>query len=260
MRKRLFTLILLFSTLTCADRIVIDTSMATSTDNDYKEFEDRGSFGPYVEFSNIKMKNVNYSYKVSGIKEDINIDNTYIYGASGSLPLTEWFDIYLMAGYQYLGISHKPRNRDKAYKLLAEEQEFADEFFDAKFDSTDIEGSHEIHTALFQLGFDLALPLVMNYRHQFMIKLYAFGGAVFGKTFFADDTKFTSPAIYGYAYGAGIRTAWHGFFLSSGFRNNHEYFHTYFERKTGTDRENDEFMLDYTTYFQPYVSLGITLF
>ena len=150
MRKRIFTLILLFSTLTFADRIVIDTSMATSTDNDYKEFEDRGSFGPYVEFSNIKMKNVNYSYKVSGIKEDINIDNTYIYGASGSLPLTEWFDIYLMAGYQYLGISHKPRNRDKAYKLLAEELEFADEFFDAKFDSTDIEDRHEIHTALFK--------------------------------------------------------------------------------------------------------------
>ena len=36
MRKRIFTLILLFSTLTFADRIVIDTSMATSTDNDYK--------------------------------------------------------------------------------------------------------------------------------------------------------------------------------------------------------------------------------
>ncbi|MBR5411918.1 MAG: hypothetical protein IK114_02595 [Fibrobacter sp.] len=260
MRKRIFTLILLFSTLTFADRIVIDTSMATSTENDYKDFEDRGSFGPYVEFSNIKMKNVVYSYKVNGIKEDINIDNTYIYGASGSLPLTEWFDIYLMAGYQYLGISHKPRNRDKAYQLLAEELEFADDFFEASFDSTDIEGRHEIHTALFQLGFDFALPLVMNYRHQFMIKLYAFGGAVFGKTFFGDDTKFTSPAIYGYAYGAGVRMAWHSFFLSSGFRNSHEYFHTYFERKTGTDRENDEFMLDFDTYFQPYVSLGITLF
>ena len=105
MRKRIFTLILLCCTLTFADRIVIDTSMATSTDNDYKEFEDRGSFGPYVEFNNVKMKNVDYSYRVNGRRHDINIDNTYIYGASGSLPLTEWFDIYLMAGYQYLGVS-----------------------------------------------------------------------------------------------------------------------------------------------------------
>ena len=256
MRKRIYTLILLFSTLTFADRVVIDTTMAASTNSEDREFEDRGSFGPYVEFNNIKMKNVEYSYKVNGRKHDITVDNTYIYGASGSLPLTEWFDIYLMAGYQYLGVSHKPRNKDAAYKDL----EDWDDFFEAPFDSSDIEGRHEIHTALFQLGFDFALPLVMNYKHQFMIKLYVFGGAVFGKTFFADDTKFTSPAIYGYAYGAGIRTAWHGFFLSSGFRNNHEYFHTYFERKTGTDRENDEFMLDYTTYFQPYVSLGITLF
>ncbi len=259
MRKRIFTLILLCCTLTFADRIVIDTSMATSTDNDYKEFEDRGSFGPYVEFNNVKMKNVDYSYRVNGRRHDINIDNTYIYGASGSLPLTEWFDIYLMAGYQYLGVSHKPRNREQAFQDLAAYDD-EDDFFDAPFDSTDLEGRHEIHTALFQLGFDFALPLVMNYKHQFMIKLYAFGGAVFGKTFFADDTKFTSPAIYGYAYGAGIRTAWHGYFLSGGFRNSHEYFHTYFERKTGTDRENDEFMLDINTYFQPYVSLGITLF
>ena len=259
MRKRIFTLILLCCTLTFADRIVIDTSMATSTDNDYKEFEDRGSFGPYAEFNNVKMKNVDYSYRVNGRRHDINIDNTYIYGASGSLPLTEWFDIYLMAGYQYLGVSHKPRNREQAFQDLAAYDD-EDDFFDAPFDSTDLEGRHETHTALFQLGFDFAFPLVMNYKHQFMIKLYAFGGAVFGKTFFADDTKFTSPAIYGYAYGAGIRTAWHGYFLSGGFRNNHEYFHTYFERKTGTDRENDEFMLDFNTYFQPYVSLGITLF
>lgn len=256
MRKRIYPLILLFCTLAFANRVVIDTSMAASTSNDNREFEDRGSFGPYVEFNNVNMKNVEYSYKVNGRKHDISVDNTYIYGASGSLPLTEWFDIYLMAGYQYLGISHKPRNIDAAYRDL----EDWDDFFEAPFDSSDIEGRHEIHTALFQLGFDFALPLVMNYKHQFMIKLYAFGGAVFGKTFFADDTKFTSPAIYGYAYGAGLRTAWHGFFLSGGFRNNHEYYHTYFERKTGELRENDEFMLDYTTYFQPYVSLGITLF
>ena len=178
MRKRILSLILLFSTLTFADRLVIDTTMAASTDSDYKDFEDRGSFGPYLEFNNIKMKNVDYSYKVNGRKHTITVDNTYIYGASGSLPLTEWFDIYLMAGYQYLGVSHKPRNKDAAYKDL----EDWDDFFEAPFDSSDIEGRHEIHTALFQLGFDFALPLVMNYKHQFMIKLYAFGGAVFGKT------------------------------------------------------------------------------
>ena len=256
MRKRIFTLILLACSLTFADRIVIDTSMATSTASDYKEFEDRGSFGPYMEFNNVKMKNVNYAYKVNGRKHSITLDNTFIYGASGSLPLTEWFDIYLMAGYQYLGISHKPHNKEAAYADLEE----YDDFFEAPFDSSDIEGRHQIHTALFQLGFDFALPLVKSYKHQFMFKLYAFGGAVFGKTFFADDTKFTSPAIYGYAYGAGARMAWHGFFLSGGFRNNHEYFHTYFERKTGEFRDNDEFMLDYDTFFQPYVSLGITLF
>ena len=257
MTKNILPLLLLFSSLALADRLVIDTTMAAAEKSDFNEYQDRGSFGPYVEFSNIKMKNVTYVYKIHNQDYNISIDNSYIYGASGSLPLTEWFDIYLMAGYQYLGISHHPRNAESAY---ADMESLSDDFFDAPFDSSDMDGRHQIHTALFQLGFDFSLPLVYSYNYQFMLKLYAFGGAVFGKTFFADNTQFTSPVIYGYAYGAGIRTAWHGFFLSGGFRNSHEYFHTYFERKTGKTKDEDEFMLDFDTYFTPYISLGITLF
>ncbi len=240
-----------------ADHLVVDTTMAATEKSEHMEYEDRGSFGPYVEFGNIKMKNVSYSYRIHDQKYNISIDNSYIYGASGSLPLTEWFDIYLMAGYQYLGVSHHPRNRDAVY---ADMDALSDDFFDAPYDSSDVDGRHQIHTALFQLGFDFSLPLVYSYNHQFMFKLYAFGGAVFGKTFFSDDTQFLSPVLYGYAYGAGIRTAFHGFFLSAGVRNSHEYFHTYFERKTGDKKDGDEFMLDFDTYFVPYVSLGITLF
>ena len=257
MKKRIFTLIALFCSLSLADRIVVDTTMAAADNNEHLEYQDRGSFGPYVEFGNVKMKNVNYVYKIHGQQYDISVDNSYIYGASGSLPLTEWFDIYLMAGYQYLGVSHHPRNRKAVFE---DWESLSDDFFDAPFDSSDIDGRHQIPTALFQFGFDFSLPLVYSYKHQFMFKLYAFGGTVVGKTFFSDDTQFLSPITYGYAYGAGIRSAWHGFFLSAGFRNSHEYFHTYFERKTGDKQEDDEFMLDFDTYFAPYVSLGITLF
>ena len=38
MRKRIYTLILLFSTLTFADRVVIDTTMAASTNSEDREF------------------------------------------------------------------------------------------------------------------------------------------------------------------------------------------------------------------------------
>ena len=233
MNKLFLSLCLSSITLSFADRVINDNTMAAAEQNEHGVFEDRGSFGPYVEFNNIKMKNVDYSYKIYNQKHFINIDNSYIYGASGSLPITEWFDIYLMAGYQYLGIS---------------------------LDSSDIEGRHQIHTALFQFGFDLALPIVASYNHQFMLKLYAFAGGLFGKTFFSDDTEFLSPVLFGYAYGAGIRTSWHSFFLSGGVRSSHEYFHTYFERKLSDTKDGDEFMLDIDMYFQPYVSLGITLF
>ncbi|MCF0225007.1 MAG: hypothetical protein HUK20_12120 [Fibrobacter sp.] len=256
--KSIIFAIIAAATLSFADRMVYDDSMSAASDSSEQNvYADRGSFGPYVEFNNIKMSNVEYVYKVHEKKYNITIDNSYIYGASGSLPLTEWFDIYLMAGYQYIGISHHPRDRKGAYDDLAE---FMDDFFDSPLDSADIDGRHQVHTALFQLGFDFALPLVANYENQFMLKLYAFGGAIFGKTFFSDDTKFLSPVLYGYAYGAGIRTAWHGAFLSAGFRNSHEYFHTYFERKISETKDGDEFMLDFDTYFQPYISLGITLF
>lgn len=257
MKKIVLALSLLSFNLALADRVIEDNSMAAAEKSDYNQYEDRGSFGPYVEFSNIKMKNVNYSYKIHGIKYDISLDNTNIYGASGSLPLTEWLDIYLMAGYQYLGVSHHPRNSDKAYKDMAA---LEDEFFEAPIDSSDIDGRHQIHTALFQFSLDFAWPLVTSYNHQFMLKVYAFGGGLFGKTFFSDDTKFLSPITLGYTYGAGLRTAWHGFFLSAGVRNSHQYFHTYFERKISDKKDGDEFMLDFDTYFQPYVSLGITLF
>lgn len=257
MKKKILALALLATSFTFADRIVYDNSMAAAENSDYNEYEDRGSFGPYVEFSNIKMKNVEYSYKVRGIKYDINIDNSYLYGASGSLPLTEWLDIYLMAGYQYLGVSHHPRNSDKAYEDMAF---LAEEFFEAPLDSSDIDGRHQIHTALFQFSLDLAWPIVTSYNHQFMLKLYAFGGGIFGKTFFSDDTKFLSPIVLGYTYGAGFRTALHSFVLSAGVRNTHQYFHTYFERKISDKKDGDEFMLDFDTYFQPFVSLGITLF
>ncbi|MCQ2105640.1 MAG: hypothetical protein MJZ26_07595 [Fibrobacter sp.] len=257
MNRLFISLALAAVSLTSAQTYITDTSMAAAENSDFMEYEDRGSFGPYVEFGNIKSSNVTYVYKVRDRKYDISVDNSYIYGASGTLPLTEWFDIYIMAGYQYLGISHHPRNAKSAYDDLAE---LTEDFIDAPLDSSDIDGRHQVHTALFQFGFDLALPLVESYNYQFMLKPYLFAGGIFGKTFFSDDTKFTSPILYGYAYGAGLRMAWHGAFLSAGVRNSHEYFHTYYERKLSETKDGDQFMLDFDTYFQPFVSLGITLF
>jgi len=260
MFKKIVTTTLCVLSLSFADKIVMDNSMAAAENSDIHQYEDRGSFGPYVEFNNIKMSNVNYVYKVHDQKYNISIDNSYIYGATGSLPLTEWFDIFIMAGYQYIGVSHHPKDREKAMADFHEAFDIYEAEEDAPLHESDIDGRHQIHTALFQLGFDFAYPLVASYNYQFMIKPYLFGAGIFGKTFFSDNTKFLSPVLYGYAYGAGIRMAWHGAFLSVGVKNGHEYFHTYFERKTSKTKEGDEFMLDFDTYFQPYISLGITLF
>lgn len=256
--NRLFcSLFLAAFSFSAAQTYITDNSMAAAENSDTMEYEDRGSFGPYVEFGNIKSSNINYVYKVHNLDYKITVDNSYIYGASGSLPLTEWFDIYIMAGYQYLGISHHPRDPKAAYK---DQAALADDFFESPIDSSDIDGRHQVHTALFQLGFDFAWPLVESYSYQFMLKPYIFAGGIFGKTFFSDDTKFTSPVLYGYAYGAAVRMAWHGAFLSAGVRNSHEYFHTYYERKLSDTKDGEQFMLDFDTYFQPFVSLGITLF
>ena len=81
-----------------------------------------------------------------------------------------------------------------------------------------------------------------------------------GKTFFQDDSKYLAPAIWGYTYGAGLRVAFHAFTLAGGIRNTHEYFHTYYEQPISDKKENEEFMLDFDVFLQPYVSLTIDLF
>ncbi|MCL4102402.1 hypothetical protein SAMN05720766_11111 [Fibrobacter sp. UWH9] len=258
MFRKIITLSLCSLTLAFADRIVIDNSMAAAERSDIHEYEDRGSFGPYIEFSNVSMGNVDYTYKVHNQKYNISVDNSYIYGASGTLPITGWFDIYVMAGYQFLGVSHHPANRDKVMKDF--EALYEDYFGDSPISKSDIDGRHQIHTALFQLGFDLAYPLIASYNYQFMFKPYLFGAGIFGKTFFSDNTQFLSPVLYGYAYGAGLRIAWHGAYISTGLKNSYETFHTNFERKTSKDKSGDEFKLELNSNFQPFLSFGITLF
>ncbi|MCQ2124470.1 MAG: hypothetical protein MJZ25_09835 [Fibrobacter sp.] len=261
MKKQIFvTLALAAATLAFGAKVkvITDTSMSGDNRNDM-EYTDRGSFGPYIEFSKISMDNVNYSYKVHEHKHDISIGNTYIYGATGSLPLKEWFDIFLVVGYQHIGVSHKPQNEAAAYADLDYYANYYDEE-DMPIDSATLKGRHNIHTALFQFGADLSFPIYTNYNYQLMIKPYAFAGVIVGKTFFSDKTKFLSPVAYGYAYGAGVRCAFHGLFASAGVRSSHEYFHTYFERRLSSTKDGDEFMLDFDTYFQPFLTVGITLF
>lgn len=262
MKKLIFVaLSLLAATETFAAKASVRTDTSMSGENSVgASYSDRGSFGPYIEFSNINMDNVTYVYKVHEMPQDISIKGSTIYGATGTLPLKEWFDIFLMVGYQYLDVKHSPRNPSKAYADLADFADMYEDFGDAPIDSNTIKGHHDIHTALFQFGFDLSFPVYTNYNYQLMVKPYAFAGVLVGKTFFSDDTKFLSPLLYGYAYGAGVRVAFHGAFLTAGVRNSHEYFHTYFERKVSETKDGDEFMLDFDTLFQPFISLGITLF
>ena len=59
MSKQIFALILAASTLSLADTVFIDNSMAASQKSDTDEYEERFAIGPYVEFTNIKMDNVN---------------------------------------------------------------------------------------------------------------------------------------------------------------------------------------------------------
>lgn len=250
-----------FSLSSAAVRVVTDNSMAASDDNEHMVYTDRGSFGPYIESGAISMGNVNYDYTVHNFDHKIKLNTTKIYGATGTLPIKEWFDIFLMVGYQHIGVSHEPIDAKGAYDDLAEIQDFYDGFDDAPLDSNDLKGHHNVHTALFQFGVDFALPIYSSYKYQLMIKPYIFAGVLVGKTIFSDNTKFLSPVLYGYAYGAGVRAAFRGAFLSAGLRTSHEYFHTYFERRVDHEpKEGDQFMLDFDSYFRPFISLGITLF
>lgn len=258
MSKLLLSLLLSAATFSFAETVFIDNSMAAAEHSDTEGYEERVSVGPYIEFTNIKMKNVNKSYKVKERPYDIDVSNTFTYGGAGNLPFNNYIGFYIIAAYQFLGINYQDQNPDKAYAILDSlRNEF---FFNDDVDSSDIKGHHQMHTVIFQIGFDVGVPLYSSYDYQLMIKLFAFGGGIAGKTFFQNDSKFVAPPIYGYAYGFGLRFAYEKFVLSGGLRNSHEYFHTYYERKISETKDGDEFMLDFDNYFQPFVNVGIALF
>ena len=259
MSKLLFALSLGAIAFSYADTVFIDNSMAADNKSDINEYEERFAIGPYVEFTNIKMDNVDWTYKVAGRKYDVDVNSTFTFGGTGTLPFNNYIGIYAILAYQFLGVDYEDRNLKEAYKLQ-EEMEIEYDGWNVPVGKEDIEGHHKIHIALAQIGVDFGIPLYSSYNYQFMCKLYGFVGGITGKTFFQNDSKFLAPALWGYTYGAGLRIAFHAVTLAGGIRNTHEYFHTYYEQPISVDKEDEEFMLDYNAFLQPYVSFTIDLF
>lgn len=259
MSKLFFSFLAVAASISLADTVYIDNSMAAAERSDTETYEERVSVGPYIEFTNIKAKNINSSYKVNNRKYDIEVSNTFTYGAAGNLPFNNYVGFYIIAAYQFLGVNYKDRNSAEAYEIL-DSMMVNDLMFENDVDSSDIKGHHQIHTVIFQIGFDAGFPLYSSYNYQTMVKLFAFGGGIAGKTFFQNESKFLAPPIFGYAYGLGLRAAFQRATLSGGVRNSHEYFHAYYERPISENKDGEEFMLDFDNYFQPFVNFTISLF
>ena len=259
MSKFFFALALGAAAFCYADTVFIDNSMAADNKSDVNEYEERFAIGPYIEFTNIKMDNVNWDYTVYGRKYNIEVNNTFTFGGTGILPFNNYVGIYAILAYQFLGVSYKDRNLKEAY-AVQEAMEIEYDGWNVPVEVSDIKGRHQMHIMLIQFGFDVGVPLVASYNYQFMTKLFLAGGVITGKTFFQNDSKFLAPALWGYGYSAGLRIAFHAVTLSGGVRNSHEYFHTYYERPISDNKDGDEFMLDFDAYFQPFVNLSIALF
>ena len=259
MSKKIFAFVLAACAFSQADTVFIDNSMAASQKSDTDEYEERFAIGPYVEFTNIKMGNVNWSYKVNNRKYDINVSNTYTFGGTGILPFNNYIGIYAILAYQFLGVDYQDRNLKEGYRLQ-EEMEIEYDGWNVPVEKEDVKGHHKIHIALAQIGVDFGVPLFTSYNYQFMCKLYGFAGGITGKAFFQNDSKYLAPAIWGYTYGAGLRIAFHALTIAGGIRNTHEYFHTYYEQPISDNKDGDEFMLDFDAFLQPYVNFTIDLF
>lgn len=259
MSKKIFAFALAACAFSQADTVFIDNSMAASQKSDTDEYEERFAIGPYVEFTNIKMGNVNWSYKVNNRKYDIDVSNTYTFGGTGILPFNNYVGIYAILAYQFLGVDYQDRNLKEGYRLQ-EEMEIEYDGWNVPVEKEDVKGHHKIHIALAQIGVDFGVPLFTSYNYQFMCKLYGFAGGITGKTFFQNDSKYLAPAIWGYTYGAGLRIAFHALTIAGGIRNTHEYFHTYYEQPISDNKDGDEFMLDFDAFLQPYVNFTIDLF
>ena len=262
MKRYFFITVLALATLSQAEyRVFIDNSMAAPQTSTTQKYEERVSVGPYVEFTNVKMKDTDYRYKVAGRPYKISIDNSFTYGFAGNMPFDQYIGFYMMVAYQYLGIDYQDKDLEGGYALVEKyDREWED--FNDEMDSSDVKGHQDLHTALFQIGFDLGLPLYANYNNQTMFKIFSYIGGIAGKTFFSNDSRFLSPILWGDAYGLGARFAIHSVTLSAGIRNSREFIHTNYEKKMSESeyKNDDEMMLDINNYIQPFVNLTISLF
>ncbi len=233
-----------------------DSSMAAPENDSTRQFEESVSVGPYYETGYVSKKNFISDFYIMGRRYDIDIDMTPLYGIQGNLPFNQWITGFMVAGYQHLGIRFADKNLTTAYENLKQLE--SDDNMNSPIDSSDIKGRFQAHNFLLQLGIEIGLPLVESYQHQFMFKVVALGSLLGGRGFFS-DTQFLNPAIWGHAWGVGARISWHWVSLIGGIRNTHIYWHTYFEKKTGTLKDDDTFMLDYDTMAQPFFSMTFAL-
>lgn len=233
-----------------------DTSMAAPVNSSNRKYEEQVSVGPYYERGHLCKSHFAYEYRVMGRSYNIDVDMAPLYGIQGNLPFNEWVSGYMVAGYQHLGIRYADRNLAEAYKNLDKLKE--ENFIEIPIDSSDIAGRMHAHNILVQLGIEAGLPLIASYDYQFMFKVVALGGLLAGRSFFS-ESQFLNPAIWGHVWGVGVRLSWHRVSVIGGVRNTHVYWHTYFEKKTGTLKDEDSFMLDYDSMAQSFFSINFAL-
>lgn len=215
-------------------------------------YEERPGISTYVELG-ITPSNAIVDQKIMKKPFDVTFKTSGIYGAGAHLPLNNWLGLNGFVGVQQVTFDYKMRGNAALQQMVLDSI--------VSLSEDDLDGQLISRNLLIQAGAEAGLPIYTNYKNQLMIKGLGFAGGIVGKTFF-DESKYDNTEIFGYAYGASVRLAWGQFGLESGLRSSHIWWRAFFDpaEKTGEQILDDVFMVDYDSYFSPFVKIIWSLY
>jgi hypothetical protein len=242
-------------------------TFAQSPDSSGYVYEERPAVGLYYELTG-ELQNVSATYRI--MRQNFNVDVTGgpTFGVGAQLPVYPYLGINGIVGIQQIIVDYNIQSSNAIQQMMLGDRDSTFVLagdttpqFGLGLTSDDLNGQMLSRNLIIQAGAELGYPVYSDYKSDFMIKPYAFGSGILGKTFF-DDSKFKNTTLWGYAYGAGVRIAWRSVAVEAGVRASHTFWQTYFDPSdmTGEQATDDEFMLDYDTPISPFVKAVYSLY
>ncbi len=215
------------------------TFVAPPEDEKNKEYEVLPTIGLYFDIGNSDYQNITFrDFEETGMANFSNTESDmgFIYGITGNLPFNNYVGMNLLIGGQAMNL---------------------------KFRENGGTGVRDISllNLIIQPGFEAGYPAYTDKMNNILVFPHMFASGVTGKTFLDKNaSNFDNGQFWGYAYGAAVRLGWGRLHATFGARGSYQIWRLNYdpaEMAMGTSESDYEFMHEWSTFLQPFMSFTI---